>query len=1677
MSSPRHSKKILKRDATTRVRAASALKALVADKPKADVVAAISHFIFCFSQLQSDSRHQVRFEIASCLGAFASRVAPKLRLYLKAAAVPWWYAIHDTERRVRKAANDAFLAAFPGEKYSAAVEFCAAPVLRAVHSRLAALNVKGKNASTTIAKSVAEASVRIMSTLVKTLSTEYLRRITSTDSNAKALTVCTNEIVTKLAWKLLASGDDVQRKLCYHLASSISQRVQDMTSICESSKFVPTFVSLALRERSATNMSEMWYAMVALITSHPRQWEGVDFEKGIFPRIQSLLESRVCDPQAQMYSYLLPLMKILPRAEGAGDFFSLHRRFVALIWNSIVSSNEGALPRHELVAAHGTCCQHLLHAWEALKGGEVLHAGLTALEMAEKEILQSCFTAVKWVLESPELRRGTVEAVGRFHLACFSEGGIQINSAVVTFMEEMLTSAHVGRIGPLLLSAKAGCILIDLKPAAVHLAARAVDHLNKSADLNAGVTQGLLSLCAGLFSRESRIFETETDSSALDFPKVWDDYLGMVASLARLDNESEAGIWQDAGRLTWFLLHQSSDPGNLRRKWQEFLSRCADFASDCSGGAADLITEVLGKCEVGNSFLWCGQLEVFIDPHRANSDDWQRVFFAAMTKSIMPDDFLSTTMSKCAETLLQELKNWYETSLPSVIGQNASSLQQRSLGIVRAFLRRPGVSLTLNQGLKYLCSAVTSYGLMSILNSYLPSGNARNEFSDDFSKECGAFLRAYHQPMVEEIGNILEVCRVVPVNDSSQWAALVSDFVDELPPFDGSAKTDTGHGNSWMEEILLATKYCDQGLVDDQAQAYGAMVQFMHMRGPLEFLTSVGVENGARLLKTYIEQHALRCCSAANMLSVQDWELFYKDYFLPPVRHLSGYGKQEFLSILKLLLDESFAGGELCLSYRGTRVLLSTMFGVDKSRILQAKKDGLSGVAVSQDDVDANMENAAEETTNSEDTSKAEETGNAQSSALEFKRGDSVLYNKVSNGNGSKKHMEAAIIMAVHSDDTGAPYYTIRVASGGEKQTEAKNLVPLVWGRRKLSTGDNVADEEKNDLTTKVARLPRRRRSKQRKMKLSTRDKRDASGVYSSLCVDAVRRAFSNEELKILPRTQHMIRLVLRYILEKGTMGTSFEDQLGPLKGSNYVPVLSTLGKHVVTDGERTNNEIAEILNLCVSSFCDKGEGELECIFMLHCYASRNMSQLANMQEAMQAFLIVKEQIADFARAAKDFNGLLRLRETLLLVRHCMVAGLEAANLTPTVLIDTIGALHTFFAETRDTMQHIDILDTLEVASSVLALLKCRLEHLPIMLRYIASSPSSILRIHAYSALRDCFSRIGAADGSLEDHAKDCKSSGDSITVENVFHQIVGDLHQHFERFQEKYELLSSPGLSLSLLWCLFCSHRQYFRAKHTLTWVEKMCEANLYSVLLPLLFQTLESDGCFHIRALASEAETMSSFVASNLWSTSISPLSYLCGRALVEFAVAFPSLLRQWWLELPRGARKLVWQIHEKEIAPLVATCQLAKIKKTKEADADEDMHYIVGPAQVTASYEKDDCKLEIVIVLPPAFPLEVASITCPQRFGIKESRWQRLLLRIKSLLRDGDVYNAVDLWKRNVDDEFDGVESCPICYCTLHAVDNTLPRVKCETCKNLFHSACLYKWFSSAPQSTCPLCRSPF
>ncbi|CAM9242516.1 unnamed protein product [Phaeothamnion confervicola] len=197
-----------------------------------------------------------------------------------------------------------------------------------------------------------------------------------------------------------------------------------------------------------------------------------------------------------------------------------------------------------------------------------------------------------------------------------------------------------------------------------------------------------------------------------------------------------------------------------------------------------------------------------------------------------------------------------------------------------------------------------------------------------------------------------------------------------------------------------------------------------------------------------------------------------------------------------------------------------------------------------------------------------------------------------------------------------------------------------------------------------------------------------------------------------------------------------------------------------------------------------------------------------------------------------------------------------------------------------------------------------------------------------------------------------------------------------------------------------------------------------------------------------------------------------------------AFPALVRAWWSDdCERRLRPWVEATTQEFVSPAVVQHESDLIAAAAAGGRWDPSEMTVRASrvsrEVTATYVKDECALEVTVKLPPTYPLRNVEVQCTRRLGIPEARWRRWVLQIVTLLsmQDGTVLDAVLLWKRNVDKEFEGLEPCVICYSILHPRDMALPSLECRQCKNKFHSRCLYTWFQSSHKSKCPLCQQPW
>nr|XP_006825327.1 PREDICTED: E3 ubiquitin-protein ligase listerin-like [Saccoglossus kowalevskii] len=193
-------------------------------------------------------------------------------------------------------------------------------------------------------------------------------------------------------------------------------------------------------------------------------------------------------------------------------------------------------------------------------------------------------------------------------------------------------------------------------------------------------------------------------------------------------------------------------------------------------------------------------------------------------------------------------------------------------------------------------------------------------------------------------------------------------------------------------------------------------------------------------------------------------------------------------------------------------------------------------------------------------------------------------------------------------------------------------------------------------------------------------------------------------------------------------------------------------------------------------------------------------------------------------------------------------------------------------------------------------------------------------------------------------------------------------------------------------------------------------------------------------------------------------------------------PAMVRQWWNSQDKRVAAHVDGFTTKYVTPSLVSQEIQSIQNSEQTLENLTVKGRPITREIIATYTMDlseEVSIELVIQLPPNYPLGKVVVDSGKKIGVSTSQWRNWMLQLTTFLvhQNGSVMDGLTLWKRNVDKRFEGLEDCMICFSVIHGSSYSLPRLTCRTCKKKYHSECLYKWFSTSNQSTCPLCRNLF
>ncbi|KAF5644121.1 e3 ubiquitin ligase listerin [Fusarium sp. NRRL 25303] len=196
-------------------------------------------------------------------------------------------------------------------------------------------------------------------------------------------------------------------------------------------------------------------------------------------------------------------------------------------------------------------------------------------------------------------------------------------------------------------------------------------------------------------------------------------------------------------------------------------------------------------------------------------------------------------------------------------------------------------------------------------------------------------------------------------------------------------------------------------------------------------------------------------------------------------------------------------------------------------------------------------------------------------------------------------------------------------------------------------------------------------------------------------------------------------------------------------------------------------------------------------------------------------------------------------------------------------------------------------------------------------------------------------------------------------------------------------------------------------------------------------------------------------------------------------------PGLFRAWYIDCrSKQTRIAVESWTTKYFSPIIVSDVLDEVQKwadSQEPPAMDEKELVVRVArssrEIIAGYEVDEDQAAIAIKIPQNYPIENVSVQSLNRVAVNEKKWQSWIMTTQGVITfsNGNIIDGLQVFKRNILGALKGQTECAICY-SIISTDKRMPDKRCTTCKNLFHRTCLYKWFQSSNQNTCPLCRNP-
>ncbi|GMT00718.1 hypothetical protein PENTCL1PPCAC_22892 [Pristionchus entomophagus] len=238
-------------------------------------------------------------------------------------------------------------------------------------------------------------------------------------------------------------------------------------------------------------------------------------------------------------------------------------------------------------------------------------------------------------------------------------------------------------------------------------------------------------------------------------------------------------------------------------------------------------------------------------------------------------------------------------------------------------------------------------------------------------------------------------------------------------------------------------------------------------------------------------------------------------------------------------------------------------------------------------------------------------------------------------------------------------------------------------------------------------------------------------------------------------------------------------------------------------------------------------------------------------------------------------------------------------------------------------------------------------------------------------------------------------------------------------------------------------------------------------------------------LTTIVSKTEQQSDHIQSRFFIQKATPsphyllhwLSYL----LRDTFSSFPSIVKMWYTALPKSASTLVNGFISSHLSSILIDHEITQVmegnlpEKHKNDQATLTIRRYAN--EILLDYILEDTRMRLSINIPLGWPL-LPPLVSVEGSVVGKADARKWILGLNSqLYRNSSVVSALSAWLIYAGKKVEGADSCTICMQLVAPQTKQLPKARCRTCHNKFHSSCLFKWFESSSSSSCPLCRTDF